>query len=79
MLALSNLHRNIHLFLDNIELRIENKNFSLEKNCLIMQSLIGRNMAIYVHNNNNITYEDVLNRNILEQKNAMKYSHEGEN
>ena len=30
-------------------------------------------------NSNNITYEDVLNGNILEQKNAIKYLHEGEN
>ena len=30
-------------------------------------------------NTNNITYEDVLNGNILEEKNAMKYLHEGEN
>ena len=44
-----------------------------------MWSLIGRNMALYVHNNNDITYEDVLNRNILQQKHAMKYSHESVN
>ena len=30
-------------------------------------------------NTNNITYEDLLNGNILEQKNAIKYLHEGEN
>jgi hypothetical protein len=30
-------------------------------------------------NTNNIKYEDVLNGNILEQKNAIKFLHEGEN
>ena len=31
MFALRNLRRDLHMFIDNMELRIENKNFSLGK------------------------------------------------
>ena len=43
--ALCNLQRNLHLFLENIEPRTENKNLSLGKTVLKMWSLIGEKMT----------------------------------
>ena len=51
-MVLSNLGRNLHLFLDNIEFRIENPKLSLGKTVLIKWSLVGRNMAYYFQNIN---------------------------
>ena len=48
--AIRNLRRNLHLFLDNVASRTENKNLGLGKTVRIMWSLIGRKMAWYVHN-----------------------------
>ena len=42
---LRKLQRNLHLFLDNIEPRTENKKNSLGKNGLKMWSLIGQKMT----------------------------------
>ena len=43
--ALRNLGRNLHLFLENIEPRTENKNCNLGKTVLKIWSLIGQNIT----------------------------------
>ena len=49
-MALRNLQSNLHLILENIESRIENKIKSLRKTVLQIWYLIGQNMTLYVHN-----------------------------
>ena len=49
-MALRNLQSNLHLILENIEPRIENKRQSLRKTVLEIWSLIGRNMTLCVLN-----------------------------
>ena len=46
---LRNLTRNLHTFLDNIDLRIENKNSSLGKTVLQLWSQICEQLTILVH------------------------------
>ena len=46
---LRNLRSDLHMFLDNIELRIENKNLSLGKSVLHFWSQICGKMAEWVH------------------------------
>ena len=47
--ALRNLQRDLHMLLDNIELRIENNNLNLEKTVWQLRSQIGHKMASSKH------------------------------
>ena len=47
--ALRNLRRDLHMFLDNIKLRIENNNLNLVKTVLQLWSQIGQKVANFVY------------------------------
>ena len=63
---LRRLRRNLHLFLDNIEPKTENKNKSLVKTVLKIWSLIGQNLKLKLKHKMSIILVSLLLRNIFQ-------------